>query len=1604
MLTRRLCSLLYLFLIFVLSALLLTHRTQTDLPLVSRRPPNPFPAAAKNAAGPRLVSSVVAHLPLSFEENRGQAGSEAEFVSRGPGYSLALSGRSAVLVHRAKVRLREGDWLSQMASFANPDQSVSSRVQLTWLGANPNARAEGVDRQQGTSNYLLGNDPKKWRTEVPRFGSVRFASVYRGIDLVYHGNQDRIEMDYVVAPNADPRAIRMAVGGPSIVEIEPNGNLSISGEGDEVTLKAPVAYQEIHGQRQTVNARFVLESSHTVALVLGNYDPSQQLTIDPVLDYSASFGGGDDIIADVVTDSQGYVYLAGTTCSTSYPTTGSALQQNLGDSPEAYACNDAIVTKLDPTASSLIYSTYIGGSNADFAVRLNVDGSGNVILAGSTNSPNFPTTSGAYLTSLKKNNCTFSPYIVNQQCSDGFLLKLDPTGSTLLFSTLLGGERADFILALAVDSPSGNIYVAGATNSVTFPIAVPASAPQPAYGGDNGTCQMVTGIPFTVPCFDAFVAEFNPQGTQLIASTYLGGNDDDGAFAMAIDSNHSVYVTGDTDSAGFPVTMGAYQTVHTPGDQRDVFVTKLNSSLSSLAYSTFIGGSSDDYPMMIRVDSGGNAYVTGSTASADYPTTSGALQTIYAGPSTDDCPATLEEVDIGALYCGDVFVTKLSPAGNSLVFSTYFGTSQDDGGLNLALDSSQNVWVIGGTHSSSFPLTPDAYYNSQTFSTSAFLAEIKSDGTQNLFSTMIPGQLGLGLEVDSSNNVIVAGEYPMSGYAATATPGTYNDGQGGVFLLKFSPGTAQSGVTLSSTSSLFASNTIQFPYTQPDSASATVPVTLQNTGTGTLHLSISIATPPFGGSAQPFIQTNNCGSSVLPSQSCTIQVLYEPTGISGSDSAAIVIQDDAPGAPHTITLGGQSDYSLTASFIPTTLNFGRLQPGVTSTSLSAFLNGTGDIYAKTTGAPFVSGNTSDFIVNTTNCGIGLSFCSIQAQFSPQSGESGVRTAQVSVPTNAPNSPQVLTLTGNATSGPALTFNINPLTFSAADVGTSRSSAILLMNTGGADLNITGLNFSNPAFSYDALFGTCGQTPSVAQPMILHAQGTCTFSVTFAPTATGLQTGTVTFTDNDPASPTLNVSGQASSPTGPHLSLIATPNPQPDGSMAFADTVVGQSTAPIAALITVLNLSPGGQVQVTNLTLSPDYTLSQPCGTLPIVITSGNACTFNVYFSPQAAGPRPGTLTIQTDAPGGVTFTQKFTGNGVMIPAVNLSSTKLDFGKQVVNQTSSPMTSILTNTGGAPLSIGNIAITPPFTQTNNCPRPLAAGASCVFSVKFTSPTQSGPATGQLTFSANAAGGSYVIGLSGSGITGPVLAAQPASLNFNGQAIGTTSAAQSVTLQNVGDTAVSVTSIHTMANFKQTNNCPATLAPAAACTINVSFTPSTNNFADFPVSGSVLVDNNGTGSPLAVPLAGTALGVTAATSSTLLGSSANPSIIGQQLTLTATITSGTAGTPSGYVSFYDGTTEIGAGLLSSQAIATYQTTALYLGTHSITAQYSGDSTYGPSTSNIVTQFVVEGAKTSSTTALVSSLNPSTTGQSVTFTATVTPPSGTPVPTGSVTFLDG
>ena len=822
-------------------------------------------ANATGHANPARFANTAALVPLSFVQIPDQTGRGGQFASPGPGYTLTLDSGGAALTRRRGEQPRD--------------------IRLTWMGANPNATAEGLERLRGATNYLQGNDRRNWHTNVPRFGKVRFSSLYPGIDLIYHGNRDRVEMDYVVSPSASPRAIRIAIGEPGAAAINAQGDLSIRSQGDELRLRAPVAYQEIDGKRRIVDARYALEGSRVVHFAVGTYDASEPLIIDPVLEYSASFGGGDDMISDVATDAQGNVYIAGTTCSTSYPVTSGALRTSGGSLAPGAGCNDVVVTKLDPTASSLIYSTYIGGSGADYAARMLVDPDGNVVLAGSTASADFPTTSAAYETAAVSSACPSAGGSGVQSCSHGFLLKLDPSGSALVFSTLLGGERTDAIRGLALDATTGNLYVAGATNSTEFPVANRASSAQPTYGG-VGHCEATSGA--AEPCLDGFVAEFNSSGTQLLASTYLGGNGDDAALDLALGADHGVYVTGGTGSANFPTTSGAFQTTRSSAAGREAFVTKLNSSLSQILYSTLIGGSADQFAARIRVDSAGAAYVSGSTTSPNFPmstTSAEALQHTYAGPGNTTCPAFLGAAS--PLFCGDAFVAKLSAGGNSLVFSTYLGGTDDEGALNMALDSADNVWLIGTTQSSDFPLTASALLSSAA-SGEAFLSEISADGTQNLFSTRLPGQQGLAISIDNSDNVFVAGESRQTGQSRLVTPDTYSNGRAGAFLMKLS-GSKNLAAAVTPT---FAVSVQPTSLTLSPGQSGNLTVTITPLGGFTGTVVIGCAGLPSGASCS----AGSVNITTASAQSATISVITT----SSSAVPAAPRGPSLPAVPHVI--------------------------------------------------------------------------------------------------------------------------------------------------------------------------------------------------------------------------------------------------------------------------------------------------------------------------------------------------------------------------------------------------------------------------------------------------------------------------------------------------------------------------------------------------------------------------------------------------------------------------------------------------------------------------------------------------------------------------------
>jgi hypothetical protein len=636
-------------------------------------------------------------LPLSFEANRGQTDSKVKFLSRGHGYSLFLTGDEAVFA--LKKTARESDKMKEMAGRRRIEPQKENAMEGTVIRmrlahANVRPQVVGAEELPGRTNYFIGNEPAKWRTNVPTFAKVKYEGIYPGVDLVYYGNQGQLEYDFVVAPGADPHEIRLRFRGAGKLQLDEKGDLRLGSTGEEVRLAKPVVYQEVSGDKKLVDGNYVLASASLIGFRLGEYDHSKALIIDPVVIYSTYLGGSEtDYSYGIAVDAAGNAYVTGQTFSVNFPTVN-ALQSTDGQ-PPLYNPWDAFVSKFNPSGSALIYSTYLGGSGGDdvhpgsAGMAIAVDTYGNAYVTGSARIGNFPTTVGA-----------LQPDCGGAVGGNAFVSELNASGSALVYSTCLGGSGTtggdEFIgdegFGIALDT-SGNAYVTGLAVSPDFPTV---NALQSTLGSPNG---------------NAFVSKINASGSALVYSTYLGGTgiDGDEGFGIAADASGNAYVTGYATSTNFPTANALQPSL---AGSSNAFVTVINASGSGLLYSTYLGGSDGDAGYGIAVDISGNAYVTGSASSPDFPITTGAFQTTCCGG----------------------FVSKINASGSTLVYSTYLGASGEAG---IAVDASGNAYVAGDD---------------------AVVSEINASGSALIYSTSFGGSSnGQGIAVDAFGNTYVTG-------------------------------------------------------------------------------------------------------------------------------------------------------------------------------------------------------------------------------------------------------------------------------------------------------------------------------------------------------------------------------------------------------------------------------------------------------------------------------------------------------------------------------------------------------------------------------------------------------------------------------------------------------------------------------------------------------------------------------------------------------------------------------------------------------------------------------------------------------------------------------
>jgi hypothetical protein len=1226
--------------------------------------------------------------PMAFETNAGQvrgAGSErVKFVARGPGYTLFLTSTEAVLslnAGKAEVANWKEDW--RAASVVRRSLSVAGRrlwdgtgnglrttdvVRLQFAGRNRPIRVVGLDRLPGSASYFVGNDPAKWRTNVATFGRVKLEQIYPGIDAIFCGRAGALEYDLVVAPGADPKAIkleietgdwkpenrnskfetrnsklghrpsaienrkssvpsvvpRVAAPEPGVVSPEPmriagNGDLLIRASGGEVRLRRPVAYQEggagqmwrtnrkgprtrDQGQgttdrglltsdsrhsslitRHFLECRYVLTGNNQVHFEISKYNKSKPLIIDPVLTYSTYLGGsGYDHASAIAVDSSGNAYITGHTDSLDFPTSGPAQPSSgggtCGMSPDVYPCFDVFVTKLSASGSSVVFSTYLGGSGDDHGTGIALDSSGNAYVTGYTDSDDFPV-AHAFLPQYAGGNCGSATTPV--PCHEAFITKLNVTGSALAYSTFLGGTEQDLAGGIAVDS-AGEATVVGSTSSADFPTT--SGAFQGSFAG--GT-------------LDAFVTRLDASGSRAVFSTYLGGSAEDRGLGIALDPSGNVYVTGSTASQDFPASHalqpgnagGTCGSATSPAPCTDAFVAKLDATGTSVAYSTYLGGTGGDSGNAIAVDSSGAAYVAGMTTSGDFPVTSGAYQLTGGGVSVD------------------AFVAKIKPDGSALAYSTYLGGIGQEAAYGIALDSAGQTYVTGYVNGDGFPVASPVQARSGGFY-DAYLAKLNAVGSDVIFSTYLGGsgdEMGQGIAVGSAGNAFVAGgTFSVDFPANSAFQAAYGGGSYDAFAAKISA-LKLPVMRLSPTS-------IIFPGQGLGTTSAPVSVWLANNGDAPLDITKISVTGDFS-------QISDCASTIQPGTSCTLQVSFTPSAY-GPLSGTVTISDSAWGSPHVITLAGNGVPSPVVSLAPQSLGFSVQTVGTKSAPQQVTLSNTGSVTLNIT-----SVSTLGDFVQSNNCGTLLlagGQCAIQVAFTPESA--GGAAGQLSVYDDAPGDPHVVTLTGTGT-GPAISLSPASLAFGNQKVGTtSPAQSLTLRSTGTTALKVTDIAAAGD-------FAQSNNCPSSLEP-----GAHCTVKVSFTPAATGSRTGTLSVTDNAAGSP------QQIALSGNGVVPVVSLSPS---SLTFADQGVGTKSPPKS--VTLTNTG-SAALAVSTIATSGDFLATNSCGQS---LAPGAHCTIQLQFAPAALGSRQGILTVTDDAAKSPQ-TVALAGNGVV--AFLLSST------------------------------------------------------------------------------------------------------------------------------------------------------------------------------------------------------------------------------------------------------------------------------------------------------------------------------------------------------------
>lgn len=668
-------------------------------------------------SGKQTVFASFLKLPLAFEKNDGQTDATFNYFSRANEYTLFFAAEEIAIALKTPLPpvLKIHNSLS-----SNAAQDDFSLLTMKFLGTNKSSQTAGVEILPGKSHYLLGNDIQKWHLDKAHYAKIQYKNLYPKIDAVFSGNQQLLKYDLYVAAGADPDKIRLAIHGQEEMYLDKSGDLFFkSAQRNLAVMKKPRLYQIIHNIKQEVKGNYKIYDEQQVGFTLTHYDKTKPLLIEQDISLAQS-GGGNDIAKATAVDKEGNIYVTGESTWASLQT--SELKSLTRATVKT--TKNAFVAKLNSAGNALLYSTYFGGSDGSGAGNsIAIDYSGHAYITGQTTAVDFPTTPGAL-------------QIIHSGEKSAFITKLNPEGNKLVYSTYLGGEGSDKGNSIAVDS-FNHAYIAGQTTSLTFP-TTPGAYQTALMGHQN-----------------AFISILNNTGSELIYSTYLGGEGRDLAKGIAINASGNVYVTGQTSSRDFPVTIETLQ--KNLEGRTNAFISQIHTQGNGLIYSSYLGGEGNDKGNGIAIDSVDNVYITGQTSSTNFPVTAEAFQKTLQGAT-------------------NAFISKLDTKNNTLIYSTYLGGESHDAGNEIIVDALNQVYVIGQAASTNFPVTTTALQIALRGIKNAFISKFNDTGSILIYSSYFDRNnydLGNTITIDSNQTVPVtdkASYLTNNGVLALAEP------------------------------------------------------------------------------------------------------------------------------------------------------------------------------------------------------------------------------------------------------------------------------------------------------------------------------------------------------------------------------------------------------------------------------------------------------------------------------------------------------------------------------------------------------------------------------------------------------------------------------------------------------------------------------------------------------------------------------------------------------------------------------------------------------------------------------------------------------------------